>query len=100
MADVSVKNGKSQVASLIKLLAGYRALASRESGDKETRAVMCAAQWQAGNIDVVRAGWNESFLKELDAFPRKGVHDDRVDAFAGAFNLCIQGSAFMANFRK
>jgi predicted phage terminase large subunit-like protein len=92
--------GKGQAASLIKLLAGFRAVATRESGDKETRAVMCAAQWQAGNIDVVRASWNEAFLTELDAFPKKGVHDDRVDALAGAFNLCIQGSSFMANFVK
>lgn len=92
--------GKGQAASLIKLLAGYRVTATRESGDKETRAVACAAQWQAGNIDVVRAGWNESFLVELDAFPKKGVHDDRVDGLVGSFNLCIQGSSFMANFVK
>lgn len=34
---------------------------------------------------IVRAPWNAAWLSELEAFPSRGVHDDRVDATARAW---------------
>lgn len=54
------------------------------TGDKITRAEPFAAQWQAGNVEVVRGPWNDAFFSELEAFP-EGGHDDQVDAAADGF---------------
>ncbi len=56
------------------------------SGDKPTRAGPLASQARVGNVKIVRGPWNENFLRELHAFPTKGVPDDQVDAAADAFN--------------
>ncbi len=89
--------GKDQAASYVRDLSGFRAYAEKESGDKETRAEPCAAQWQHGNIDVVRGAWNEEFFFQLEGFPDKNVHDDAVDALSGAFRKVLRsGSIFDA----
>jgi predicted phage terminase large subunit-like protein len=62
--------------------------ASRETGSKLTRASPVAAQIEAGNLAIVRAGWNHSFLDELRDFPF-GRKDDQVDALARAFGMLI-----------
>jgi predicted phage terminase large subunit-like protein len=49
------------------------------------RADPLAAQWQAGNVKLVRGAWNKAYLDEMEAFPA-GSHDDQVDASSGAFN--------------
>lgn len=77
--------GKDQAESYILELAGFDVYADHETGDKETRAEPSAAQWQHGNIDVVRGPWNDAFFGQLEAFPSKGAHDDAVDALSGAF---------------
>lgn len=75
--------GKYEVDSYIKKLAGFNARAVRPTGDKLTRAMPASAQCEAGNVRVVRAGWNGEFFRELEAFP-EGSHDDQVDALSGA----------------
>ncbi len=75
--------GKDQKASLIKMLAGYRVSAVRETGDKGTRAEPFAAQLEAGNVILLAGPWNEAFIEELVAFDQG--HDDQVDAASGAF---------------
>lgn len=77
--------GKEQAESYVSALAGYTVKTARETGDKVTRADPFAAQWQAGNIDLVRGAWNEAFIAELEAFPSSSTHDDQVDAASGAF---------------
>lgn len=79
--------GKDQAENMVGQLAGQIASATRETGDKETRAEPFAAQWQVGNVDVVEGPWNGEYFAELEAFPTKqtGIHDDQVDASAGAF---------------
>jgi predicted phage terminase large subunit-like protein len=69
------------------LLRGYEAKAITSSGPKVVRAINFAAQWQAGNVDIVRGAWNAAYLEEMDAFPTiaEGVHDDQVDASTLAF---------------
>ena len=76
--------GKDQAESYIRELAGFKVYADHETGDKETRAEPSAAQWQHGNVDVVRGPWNDPFFAQLESFPSKDVHDDCVDMLSGA----------------
>lgn len=76
--------GKVQKADLIAMLAGFKAFAAPETGDKVTRAEPFAAQCEAGNVYLVRGDWNEAYLDELCLFPG-GQFMDRVDASSGAF---------------
>ena len=76
--------GKSQVAYLTGRLAGFRVIASGESGAKTTRAAPAASQVEAGNVSLVRSGWNHVFIEELRDFPY-GHKDDQVDALARGF---------------
>jgi predicted phage terminase large subunit-like protein len=93
--------GKDQADSYVRDLAGHGVYAERETGDKETRAEPCAAQWQHQNIDVVRGPWNEQFFSQLEAFPDPKVHDDAVDALSGAFRKLIEKKRdIFAQFRK
>jgi predicted phage terminase large subunit-like protein len=82
--------GKDQAESYVRELAGYMVDSDRETGDKQTRVEPVAAQWQHGNIDVVRGPWNDAFFQQLEAFPDKNVHDDVPDALSGAFQACIK----------
>lgn len=84
--------GKDQAQSLVRFLAGFSVKLRLPSGDKITRAEPFAAQWQAGNVDILEGPWNEAYLNEMEAFPTKGVHDDRVDASADAFQLVCDKS--------
>ena len=78
--------GKQQVAWLTGRLAGFRVIASPETGAKVTRASPVASQVDAGNLALVRASWNTAFLEELRDFPH-GRKDDQVDALARAFAM-------------
>ncbi len=74
--------GKSAGEDYVGMLQGWSARAYPVTGDKVLRADPFAAQWQAGNVDVVIGPWNDAFFTELEAFPTKGVHDDQVDAIS------------------
>lgn len=76
--------GKEQAQSYIKLLSGFDVTAVPESGSKESRAEPMAAQWQAGNFDIIHADWNEPYLEQLENFP-EWKFKDMVDASANAF---------------
>jgi predicted phage terminase large subunit-like protein len=84
--------GKQQVAWLTARLAGFRVVASPETGAKVVRANPVAAQVDAGNVAVVRAPWNGAFLDELRDFPQ-GHKDDQVDALARAFAMLTVAAA-------
>lgn len=77
--------GKDQSQSLIKHLAGFSVKVVHETGSKETRAEPVAAQWQAGNFDIVTADWNEAYFSQLESFP-KSKFKDMVDATSMAFS--------------
>lgn len=77
--------GKCQGQALVKMLAGHVYKATIESGSKVTRAMPMVAQIEAGNVYMVRAGWNAALLDELCSFPH-GAVKDRVDAASRAFN--------------
>jgi predicted phage terminase large subunit-like protein len=83
--------GKSQSAAYARLLIGYPIFVQRMTGPKEVRAAAAAAQFNLGNIGIVKAPWNAAFLDELLGFPR-ARHDDQVDALALAFDkLAVEG---------
>lgn len=77
--------GKAQVQTLIKMLSGYTARATPETGDKQTRFGPFSAQCEAGNVDVLRGPWNEEWFMQLEAFP-EAAHDDDADSTSRAFN--------------
>ena len=76
--------GKEQAESYIKFLSGFNVTTELESGSKATRAEPMAAQWQAGNFDILTGEWNEPYLLQLENFP-DGKFKDMVDASANAF---------------
>ena len=65
-------------------MAGFDVCAIAESGSKEARAEPVAAQWQAGNFDVVIGDWNEEYFSQLESFPASRFKD-MVDATSSAF---------------
>lgn len=77
--------GKEQSQSYVKMLAGFSVSTVRETGSKEARAEPFAAQWQAGNVDVVAGPWTEALLSQYEAFP-ESKFKDMVDAGSNAFN--------------
>ena len=87
--------GKEQAQSYIKMLSGYLVKVLPESGSKESRAEPMAAQWQAGNIDVLEADWNEMYFNELESFP-ESKFKDMVDAGSSAFLEIENGATFSA----
>lgn len=91
--------GKSQVASIYKLLAGYTVHATTEGrpvnsttpsavSAKVARFGPFSAQAQAGNVMVLRGDWNEEWATQLEAFP-EASHDDDADATSRAFNAFL-----------
>jgi predicted phage terminase large subunit-like protein len=84
--------GKSQVLAFAKLLAGHNVHFSPESGDKVTRATPLASQINAGNVLILKGGWNEAFKEECRMFPN-GTYDDQVDAASRAFNGLLHPAA-------
>lgn len=77
-------SGKESGEIAVRQLAGFAYKAEPVTGDKVTRAETFAAQWQAGNVRLVKADWNRAYLDEMETFPN-GKNDDQVDASSGAF---------------
>ena len=86
--------GKSQAQYLVGKLSGFRATATTESGDKETRSEPFSAQAEVGNVDILEGDWNKEYLDELCVFPN-GKYDDQVDASSRAFNELLTKSNLM-----
>lgn len=76
--------GKIVIRYLVANLAGHNVKYSPESGDKEKRASLFAAQAEAGNVFIVRGQWNRLFLDRHASFPT-GTRKDVVDAASRAF---------------
>lgn len=83
--------GKSQAATLAKLLAGYNVMFPSAAGDKLTRFKPFSAQCGAKNVSVVRGAWNERWFSQLENFPppTKNGHDDDADSTSEAFNALV-----------
>ena len=77
--------GAAQISMLSRGLAGFNVSATPETGAKVLRAKTAAKYVDAGDLWLVAAPWNDSFLAELSAFP-DSPKDDQVDALSRAFN--------------
>lgn len=75
--------GVAQVEAFAKLLAGHDVRFSPETGSKTDRARPLTAQAEAGNFYLVRAPWNDDYIRELTEFPG-GDLSDQVDASSRA----------------
>ncbi len=87
--------GKEQAQSYTKMLSGFIVKVLPESGSKESRAEPFAAQWQAGNVDVLIAEWNEMYFNQLESFP-ESKFKDMVDGSSSAFNEIENGTTYSA----
>jgi predicted phage terminase large subunit-like protein len=76
--------GKSQMAYLVRQLAGFHVISFRETGSKTTRAMPLASQVEAGNVSITPGDWNTTLIDEMRDFPW-GRKDDQVDALVRAF---------------
>jgi predicted phage terminase large subunit-like protein len=78
--------GKSFADHYVRMLVGYDVRIERASKDKLTYAKPVSAQAEHRNIKLMRAPWNEEFLREMEAFDGEGkVHDDIPDGKSRAF---------------
>lgn len=86
--------GKEQAESYRRMLSGYRVVTERVTGDKETRSEALSAEWQKGNVYLVKGPWNAEYLRMMNSFPTKEVHDDVVDASNDAYSEIKHGSRY------
>lgn len=88
-------SGKDAARAFIRLLTGFSVRCDPASGSKELRADPLSSQVNAGNVKLVRGGWNKTFVEEVRQFPH-GKRDDQVDAASGAFNLLARPRKVLA----
>lgn len=80
------QSGREQIQSYKEMLSTYNVLSRYITKNKLTMAEPFASAWQHGQVDMVRANWNEAFLVEAEQFgePNGRQHDDQIDATATA----------------
>ncbi len=81
--------GVFEISAYTRELAGWNLRGFKETGDKVTRAGPVSAQCEAGNVSIVRAGWNAAFLQSLEEFP-EGPHKDDADALSGGYAVLTE----------
>lgn len=78
-------SGVAVVEAYAKTLAGFDFAGVRSTGSKTDRAIPFARYAERGLCRVLEGRWVPDWVAELEAFPQDSVHDDQVDATAGAF---------------
>jgi phage terminase large subunit-like protein len=80
--------GKNQVAAIANFLKPFgftvRAHDPKKDGDRVEAANHWFAEAAQGHWWVVRGKWNDPFFGQLDVFPEKSAHDDRITDTTGA----------------
>ncbi|HXR05590.1 MAG TPA: phage terminase large subunit [Verrucomicrobiae bacterium] len=87
--------GVAEAQATARALDGFNVRFAPATGDKETRAKPVSAQVEGGRVKIIRALWNEDFLRVLENFPA-GRHDDEVDGLSGGHALLSQSSGWTA----
>ncbi len=80
--------GKESAEATTSNLAGFVVRADRPVGDKIYRADPYSVQVNDGNVSLLRAPWNETFVGEHKLFPLSRFKD-QVDSAAGAFSKLV-----------
>jgi predicted phage terminase large subunit-like protein len=96
VADGPVKTGveafagyKDAYTLLADTLKGIRVVEKLQlPGDKAAKAEAMVPAFEAGNVWMRRAPWNDAVLSVINDFP-SGTHDDDVDALACLFHMCV-----------
>jgi predicted phage terminase large subunit-like protein len=92
--------GKAERADLATGLTRYAPRFAKPTGSKWIRSAPASAAAESGLVKVLRGAWNDEFFRELEDFVDEqqidvnvstDYHDDRVDAFTGAFNVLSRG---------
>lgn len=76
--------GVDQVASYQREFPHLTIRPRRPSKDKVTRFGPVSSRALAGNLAIVRAGWNDTLHNELESFPEDN-YDDQADALSDAY---------------
>lgn len=96
-------SGKDSSDALIILLAGYKIKNIRPTGSKEIRGTRpggLASQAEAGNVIMIKAGWNKEWLGEICSFPF-AANDDIWDSTTGGLNyLTLERQRILAKATK
>lgn len=90
-------SGKSEAQQLVNELAGYNVKAYQKRNGKEEDWTPLSAQCEAGNVDMVKAPWNDALVNELEALPL-GKHDDQADACSGGFGVIVSQTRYSLQF--
>lgn len=85
--------GKESAENTVMNLDGHTVHLDKVTGDKLTRAGPLSAQAEAHNVKLVKAEWNDEFLKEAHRFDGKTGVMDQVDAATGAHNKLVEVKA-------
>jgi len=72
------------IKKLLKGIAKVRGLVA--SKDLVTRGEPMEPIFEAGNVHVLRADWNDAWVSQLRSFPN-GAHDDKVASMIGMFEM-------------
>lgn len=84
----SVAGYKDTYTTLNDILDGLRIVEKiTVSGDKEVRAAPMEPVFEAHNVHILKASWNELFFQQMGEFPAGGSHDDIVDAAAIGYKM-------------
>lgn len=94
LARTAVKMMKAQFFSGM----NFRGVSSKVK--KENRIDSLAAAAEDGEVWIVSGEWNEPFLDEADAYGHPGVHDDQLDAAAGAMSDLGRGGSAKSSGRQ
>jgi predicted phage terminase large subunit-like protein len=65
-----------------RVLLGFPVYALHPTGDKLLRVKAISSAAEAGNVALVQAPWNETFLQEICLLGLPGVHDDIADTLS------------------
>jgi predicted phage terminase large subunit-like protein len=93
--------GKAEAEGHVRALAGFSAVLNAVHEAKGLRARPLSAQAEAGNVKLLRALWNDAYLRELENFDgTDACVADQVDASSGAFHVLTSktcGVSFVTN---
>ncbi len=68
------------------VLVGYNFKGVKSTGSKVSRAAALSTAAEQGNLKILNGAFAGALIDEMVLFPTEAVHDDQVDAVAGAYN--------------
>ncbi len=74
----------------LEVLKGWHVRGEKATGPVEVRCQPFLAAVEAGNVHLVKGGWNQQLRDEIDAFP-EGDHDDILVACALGYRRLVRG---------